>query len=203
MSTEPPSIIGAPTGGGTDKRLPTTSSAPALTTITTTQEFNEYYATGATGSTETSVFTKVITSTITNASQYAAIAASESTSQSRASTETSQTGSTSDAPFDPSWDVEGKSSDTGAMAGGVVGALLCLVLIAIAVFWKFRRHRTRKSTQEAYSKPELDSKDIKPDCKELAGSEAPTYMLQRYAQAVELPAHEILPEKDSVPCRSA
>ena len=177
------SQITATASDGVDGSLVTASSPAALTTITTTQEFIKPDGTGF--STDTSV----VLTTITDPDQYATLTALDvdaPTTTSPSFTRSASSTSSSSSPSSPS----SSTPDAAAIAGGVVGGLLGVVLVAIAIFLTLRRRRRLKREQERYEKPELDSHDVKPKREELEGSRPPRRMLEKQTPLVEMPANE-------------
>ncbi|KAK4949680.1 hypothetical protein LTR10_011521 [Elasticomyces elasticus] len=72
---------------------------------------------------------------------------------------------------------------TGAIAGGVAGGVIGLVLIALgcALFWRRRRRRraNRDDTSPVTEKAQLHSDDVKPERKELQGTNGSRELLER------------------------
>ncbi|KAK5210450.1 hypothetical protein LTR47_000339 [Exophiala xenobiotica] len=84
---------------------------------------------------------------------------------------------------------------TGAIAGGVVGGVaeLAMVVLVAVFFWR-RRRKSRAPVEEpsiVTEKAQLHSDDVKPDRKELQGTEGSRDMLEKQPKEVaEMAANE-------------
>ena len=134
-----PSQIGAPSTDSVDGQpLATAASAPALTTITTTQEFIKPLGTGFT--TETTV----VTSAITDPAQYASLTASQIQSTSSPSrTSATTAAATSSAASSKS------SSNLSTLIPAIVVPVVVVLLASLGLFWFFMRRRAQRASKNA------------------------------------------------------
>ncbi|OAL25247.1 hypothetical protein AYO22_05124 [Fonsecaea multimorphosa] len=116
---------------------------------------------------------------------------------------TPPSGPTNPSPHSPDTVASTHESHTGAIAGGVVGGVLGLASLVLVVFLFWRRQRRRRArtnqTSTATEKAQLHADDVKPDRKELPGTEGSQDLLQKKpTEVAEMAANEEVVARDKL-----